>query len=211
VTAALAGRWHAVAIPVLTGLLVSGGGLVALGVLLREDTSVGALAVLLGVVGAGVGLTTAPVVAAALAAAGAPRAGLAAATVNVARELGGVVAVAGLGALAVTRLSSRLTATLVDAGIHAAQRPELLDALLGARTSEVRTLLLRDIGISRTLRVRAGLEEAATASFLSSTRLILVAAGCVLLALAALSAWLLRPLPTAPPDARLHDPRNQPG
>lgn len=192
-TAALAGRWHAVAAPVLLGLLLSGGGLMVLGLRLREGTSEEEVRVLLGVVGAGVGLTTAPVVTAALTSAGEHRGGLAAASINVARELGGVVAVAGLGALAVTRLASRLTATLVDAGVASGQRPALLDALLGARTTEVRRLLLKDIGLSRTLRVRSGLQDAATASFLSSTRLILVTAGAVLLVLGVLSGWLLRP------------------
>ena len=193
VTAAAAGRWHAVAAPVAVGLLLAGGGLMALGFRLREGTSEDELRLLLAVVGAGVGLTTAPVVTAALASAGQARAGLAAASINVARELGGVVAVAGLGALAVSRLSATLTVTLNKAGVPAAKQPAMLDALLGARTDDVRRQLLHDIGLVRTLKLGSGLSDAATASFIASTRLILQAAGGALLVAALLSAWLLRP------------------
>ncbi len=193
VTAFLAGRWHAVAVPVLLGLLIAGGALLALGLRLREGTSESELRLLMGVIGAGVGLTTAPVVTAALASAGEARAGLAAATINVSRELGGVVAVAGLGALAVAQLARELTATLTRGGVPTAQQPEVLDALLGARNDEVRQLLLRDVGIEKTLQLRETLADAATASFISSTQLILVAAGGSLLACGLVSAWLLRP------------------
>ena len=144
VTAALAGRWHAVATPVAAGLLLAGGGLVALGVQLQEETSDGELRLLLGLVGAGVGLTTAPVVTAALASAGEARAGLAAASINVARELGGVVAVAGLGALAVARLSSRLTTDAPQRWRPVRQATGAARRAAGARTDEVRALLLRD-------------------------------------------------------------------
>jgi DHA2 family methylenomycin A resistance protein-like MFS transporter len=200
VTAALAGRWHAVARPVALGLLLAGGGLVALGVTLKEGTSDNDLRVLLGIVGAGVGLTTAPVVTAALASAGEARGGLAAASINVARELGGVVAVAGLGALAVARLSSTLDDTLIKAGVAAGRRPELLDALLGARTDEVRRRLLQDIGVAKTLQLGSGLADTATSSFISSTRLILQAGGGVLLLAGVVSAWLLRPAPAHAED-----------
>jgi DHA2 family methylenomycin A resistance protein-like MFS transporter len=193
VVAPLVARWHAVAAPVLLGLLLAGGGLLALGVVLTSDTSGTMLGVLLGAVGVGVGLTTTPVVAAALASAGQARAGLAAAGITVARELGGVVAVAGLGALAVSRLTSALTGLLDGVGVTPERRPVLLDALLAARTSEVRTLLLHDVGLEKTLRLGSGLADSATASFVGSTRLTLQAAGGVLLAVGLLSAWLLRP------------------
>ncbi len=193
VTAALAGRWRAVARPVVAGLLLAAAGLLLLGLRLREGLGGGELSALLGVVGAGVGLTTAPVVTAALAVAGQARAGLAAAGVNVARELGGVVAVAGLGALAVSRLSTQLSAALTTGGVPRADQPAILDALLGARTDEVRTLLLERVGVTRTLQLRGALNDAATASFVSSTSTVLVVAGAVLLVAAAVSGVLLRP------------------
>ena len=201
VIAPLAGRVRTTAAPVALGLMLAAGGLLALGATLGAATGGLHLGLLLAAVGAGVGLTTAPVVTAALDVAGAPRAGLAAATVNVARELGGVVAVAGLGALAVARLSARLGATLVAAGVSPGRRPVVLDALLGARRDEVGRLLLQDLGLGRTLALGSRLADVATASFVASTRLVLDGAGVVLLVAAASCAVLLRRHPTRGPRA----------
>jgi DHA2 family methylenomycin A resistance protein-like MFS transporter len=197
VVAPLAGRWTAVARPVVIGLVVAGGGLVALGVVLREDTSRLTLELLLGLIGAGVGMTTAPVVTAALASAGEARAGVAAAGINVARELGGVVAVAGLGALAVSRLTSRLDAVLAAGGVPGSKRPHLLDLLLQADSSAVRKELLHDVDLRSALKLGSGLADTATASFVGSTRVVLQSAGGTLLVLALLSGYLLRPRPRA--------------
>lgn len=195
VAAPLAGRLHAVAAPVAAGLVVAGGGLLTLGLVLDEELGHPALEVLLGVVGVGVGLTTAPVVTAALAAAGEARAGLAAASVNVARELGGVVAVAGLGALAVSRLTARLTQVLTDGGVTPSKQPHLLDLLLRADSDGVRKLLLNDIGIEKTLKLGNGLAGTATDSFVGSTRVVLQVAGATLIALAVVSGRLLSRAP----------------
>ena len=192
VVAPVAARLRATALPVALGLLVSAGGLLALGVVLREDTGHPLLEVLLAVVGAGVGLTTAAVVSSAVDAAGSERAGLAAATVNVARELGGVVAVAGLGALAVARLTARLSDRLTSAGVSSGQKPHLLDLLLQADSDGVRRQLLRDIGVDGTLKLGNGLVDTASASFVASTRVVLVVAGAFLLLLSAVTGRLLR-------------------
>ena len=145
----------------------------------------------LAVVGVGVGLTTAPVVATTLAVAGERRAGLASASVTVARELGGVVAVAGLGALAVARLTARLTDLLVSLGVPRAQQPEMLDALLRADKPTVRKQLVDAVGVDRALGAYQSFQSTATASFASSTRWVLGTAGVVLLLLAGVSARLL--------------------
>ena len=188
--APLVGRWRATALPVAAGLLLAGAGLLGLGTTLSAATGPLPLGLLLAMTGAGVGLTSAPVVAAALAEAGPRRAGLAAATVNVGRELGGVVAVAGLGALAVSRLSARLEAALV--GVSPGQRPVVLDALLSGRTKDVRRLLLTDLGLARTLAIGGRIAEVASASFVASTRLMLDGAGALLLLAAVACALLLR-------------------
>jgi DHA2 family methylenomycin A resistance protein-like MFS transporter len=193
VTAPLAGRTRAVVAPVVVGLLVAGGGLLALGLVLERSTSHRTLEVLLAVVGAGVGLTTAPVVTVALATAGQARAGLAAASVNVARELGGVVAVAGLGALAVSRLTHRLTDVLVASGVPVEKRPALLDALLSARADDVRSLFVHAVSVEKVLKFGSGVRDSAKASFVDSTQLILQASGFGLLVLALLCGYLLRP------------------
>lgn len=191
VTAPLAGRLKAVAGPVVVGLALTAVALLALGLVLEADTSRSALMLWLAVAGAGVGLTTAPVVTAVLAVAGPGRAGLGAGAVSVARELGGVVAIGGLGAVAVARLSDRLTATLADLGVSAGARDGLLDAMLGARTAEARRLLLDDVGVERALAGASRLTQAATDSFVASAQLVLLASAAVLVLSAAASGVLL--------------------
>lgn len=198
VTAPLGGRGRGTRTPVVTGLLLAASGLLALGLRLGASTGRVELGLLLAVVGAGVGLTTAPLVTAALTAAGPERSGLAAATVNVAREFGGVVAVAGLGTLAVVRLSHRLEEALRAGGVAARDRPALVDALLGARTDEVRRLVLQDLGLGPALKLGSTLTDTATASFVASTRLVLAGAGMVLLLAAAGAALLLAERPHGP-------------
>lgn len=195
VTSALTGRWHAVLLPVIAGLVTAGAGLVWLGLSLDDSSSRSEIGFLLALIGFGIGLTTAPLVTAALTAAGPAQAGVAAAGVSMARELGGVIAVGGLGSVAVARLSNQLTDALTAAGVAAEGRPGLVEALLGARKDEVRKLLLHELGLDRTLALNQSLTDTATASFLASTQLILVLAGAVLVAGAAACWPLLRRTP----------------
>ena len=196
VTAPLAGRWagrRGSRSPVVVGLAMTGVALLGLGALLTVHASGMLLGTALAVAGVGVGLTTAPVVTASLGAVAADRGGLASATVSVARELGGVVAVAGLGALAVTRLGAGLTRSLLRLGVAPGQTRPLVDALLEVRTGEVARLLLRDLGLDGALKARLPLQAAAEVSFTASTRVVLSGAGLVLLVTAAVCAVLLRP------------------
>lgn len=170
------------------GLLVAGAGLLSLGVALSTGTGTAALVAWLAVIGAGAGVTTAPAVQAVLSGAGPGREGLASSSVAAARELGGVVAVGGLGAVAVGRLTSRLTDLVVATGVPSGQRQALLDALLSADKPEVRRQLVESVGAVRALRVSQGFQDAATASFVTSTKVVLVAAGAALPVLALLSA-----------------------
>ncbi len=190
-TAALTSRWHAVVVPVVGGLVLAGTGLLGLAAAVDLDVSDRTIACWLVLVGIGVGLTTGPVVATTLDSAGERRSGLASASVTVARELGGVVAVAGLGAIAVARLTSRLTDSLVGLGVPGAARQPLLDALLRADRPEVRKQLIDAVGVERTLGAYQRFQGTATASFATSTRWVLGAAGVTLLVLAVACAWLL--------------------
>ena len=85
------------------------------------------------------------------------------------------------------RLSRRLT----EAGVSERQKPHLLDLLLQADKAGIRRQLLHDIGVDRTLKLGDGLQDTATASFVSSTRVVLVVAG-LLVALAGPTARMLR-------------------
>ena len=184
VTAALAGRWRAVVLPVVLGLLLGGAGLLVLGLRLREDLGATELGTLLAVIGAGVGLTTAPVVSVAL---GSPV------------RIGPAWPRPGSTWPGSSAASSRSPGSGPSrwpgcppswprpwraAGSPPSTAPRSLDALLGARNDEVRPLLLQGVGVVRTLRLREALSDAATASFVSSTGMVLVVAGIVLLALA---------------------------
>jgi MFS family permease len=191
VTAVLSYRWAAVVLPALLGLVAAGIGLLGLATALHVGVGPGPVRAWLALVGAGAGLTTAPVVARSLAAAGEARAGLASASVSVARELGGVVAVAGLGAVAVARLTARLTDTMVRAGVPAPDRPAMLDALLSADKPEVRRQLVESVGVDRALAAYDHFVNGATDSFVTSTKWVLALGGAALLLLALVSALLL--------------------
>jgi DHA2 family multidrug resistance protein-like MFS transporter len=178
---------------VLVGLLLTAGGLALTGLRLRDDVGDLEVLALLGVCGVGIGLATAPLVAASLDAVSATRSGLAAATVNVARELGGVVAVAGLGAVVVARLGSDLTARLLALGVPGGRADVLVEALLrGATQREVVDLSAGEVPFAALLVLRA----AAETSYVLSVRLALLGAAGVLLVAAAVCARTL--------EARVH-------
>jgi DHA2 family methylenomycin A resistance protein-like MFS transporter len=171
-------------LPVVVGLMVAAAGLAALGARLSAALGTTELAALLAVCGVGLGLATAPVVTASLDAVAGERSGLAGATVNVARELGGVVAVAGLGALVVARLSDDLLTRLLSLGVPGERADVLVEALLrGAGQSEVLELGEGQVPFEALL----GLRSAAEASYVVSVRVALVGAA-VLLAVSALAA-----------------------
>lgn len=191
VTAPVAGRWAAArgpAPPVVVGLVMTALGLALTGLRLTEQIADLELGLLLGLCGVGIGLTTAPVVTASLDAVARSRSGLAAATVNVARELGGIVAVAGLGALVVARLGIDLTRRLLDLGVPGSRSDVLVEALLrGASEPEVLQLSAGEVPLEALLQLRA----AAEASYVDSVRLALVGAAVVVLVSAALAGrWL---------------------
>lgn len=191
VTAPVAGRWAAARgprPPVLAGLLLTATGLALTGARLAEELGDLELGLLLALSGVGIGLTTAPVVTASLDAVASSRSGLAAATVNVAREVGGVVAVAGLGALVVARLGTDLTTRLLGLGVPDARSESLVEALLrGASQSEVLRLADGQVPLDALLLLRG----AAEASYVTSVRLALLGAAVVMVLSAAVCArWL---------------------
>jgi DHA2 family methylenomycin A resistance protein-like MFS transporter len=190
--APLAGRWASRSgprVPATAGLAAAALGLGLLALRLEVDLGDRELAVLLALCGAGLGLATAPVVTAALDAVATARSGLAAASVNVARELGGVVAVAGLGALAVARLSDDLTTRLLSLGVPGGKVEVVVDALLrGAGQGEVLRIADGQVPVEAVLQLRTAAEQ----SYVGSVQLALGGAAAVLLA-AALAAAVSLP------------------
>jgi DHA2 family methylenomycin A resistance protein-like MFS transporter len=191
VVAPLAGRWassRGPRAPAATGLALAAAALGVLAVTLDRDLGERTLVLVLAVTGAGLGLATAPVVTASLDAVSTARSGLGAASVNVARELGGVVAVAGLGALAVARLTADLVSRLVSAGIPRPQVDALVGALLrGASQNEVLRLLTGDVPFGAVLQLRTVAET----SYIGSVRLAVGGAAAVLAVAAVVCAGTL--------------------
>jgi predicted MFS family arabinose efflux permease len=176
-------------LPVVTGLLVSAVSVLLLGQALSPDIGGLRLGLLLGAVGVGLGLTGAPVVAASLDAVGSRRRGLAAAVVNAAREVGGIIAVGGLGAVVVSRLAADLTTRLVALGVAPDRSAVLVDAVL---RGEDQTQVVRRAGPTVGLDALLQLRRLASLSYVSSTRLALTGAAGLLVAAAAISATTLR-------------------
>jgi len=110
--------------------------------------------------------------------------------VNVARELGGVVAVAGLGAVVVARLSGDLTGQLRDLGVPGGRTEVLVEALLrGATNNEVIRLAEGQVPLDVLLRLR----PIAEVSYVGSVRLALLGAAAVALLCAVLTGRWLQP------------------
>jgi EmrB/QacA subfamily drug resistance transporter len=82
----------------------------------------------LPLLGAGMGLCFAPISIAIMSRVEPARAGMASAVSNTARELGGVVGIAALGAVLTARLSHRLTSLLDEAQVPAADARRVVDA-----------------------------------------------------------------------------------
>lgn len=189
VPAALLAHRRGPRLPVVSGLVLAAVGLVLLGEALSPGIGAVHLGVLLSVVGVGLGLTAAPVVVASLDAVGSSRSGLAAGVVNTAREVGGVVAVGGLGALVVARLGADLTSRVVALGVPGGRAEVLVDAVL---RGEDQTVVARRAGPTVGLDALLKLRGLAGESYVGSTRLAFLGAAGLLLVAAAVAATTLR-------------------
>ena len=122
----ISGSWTArrgPRVPMVVGCLAAGGGMFVVDALLKPTVSVGPLAAALALVGFGLGLALVAVTAAVLSLVPAERSGMAASTVNTSRQLGGVLAVAILGAVINARLIDDLDSKLSRSGCRRSSRP----------------------------------------------------------------------------------------
>jgi DHA2 family methylenomycin A resistance protein-like MFS transporter len=175
-------------LPVVAGLVVAALSMLLLAWALSPTIGAARLGLLLGAVGVGLGLTGAPVVAASLDAVASERRGLAAGVVNAAREVGGIVAVGGLGAVVVSRLGSDLTSRLVALGVTPGKSAVLVDAVLrGEDQTQVIKRAGPTVGLDALLRLR----HLAALSYVGSTRLALIGAAATLASAAAIAAATL--------------------
>jgi MFS family permease len=128
----LAGRLTAARGPrpaMLAGCLCAGAGMFAVSVQLDPNAAAVPLAAALALVGFGLGLALVAVTAGVLAAVPATRSGMAASTVNTSRQVGGVFAVAILGAVVNGRLVSELTGKLISLGVPGIFRALVINAV----------------------------------------------------------------------------------
>jgi EmrB/QacA subfamily drug resistance transporter len=128
----LAGSWTAARGPrgsMALGCLLSGGGMLAVDALLKPSVSIAPLAAALAAAGLGLGLALVAVTAAVLSIVPAERSGMAASTVNTSRQLGGVLAVAILGAVVNARLVADLGTRLTRLGVPSSLKPLVLHAV----------------------------------------------------------------------------------
>jgi DHA2 family methylenomycin A resistance protein-like MFS transporter len=176
-------------LPVVAGLVVAATSVLLLGWALSPDLGAVPLGLLLAAVGVGLGLTGAPVVAASLDAVASERRGLAAGMVNAAREVGGVIAIGGLGAVVVSRLAADLTSRLVALGVTPGKSAVLVDAVL---RGEDQTTVIKRAGPTVGLDALLKLRHLAAVSYVNSTRLALIGAAALLLVAAAVAATTLR-------------------
>jgi EmrB/QacA subfamily drug resistance transporter len=126
------GRWTArvgARIPVVSGCLLFGAGLLLTDQYLNSDPAYLPLAIALADAGAGVGVTIAPTTFAATSAVRPERVGMASSTVNTSREIGAVLGTAVLGAIVNAQLTGHLTDELRRLGVPTNFQGIVIDAV----------------------------------------------------------------------------------
>ncbi|HWE81372.1 MAG TPA: MFS transporter [Gaiellaceae bacterium] len=199
----VAGIWTAergARAPMLVGCLLAAGGMFAVDGLLKPSVSVAPLAAALALVGLGLGIALVAVTAAVLSIVPAQRSGMAASTLNTSRQLGGVLAVAILGAVVNARLVSDLTAKLSAIGIPPIFQTEIIHAVTsgGLPANAQQAVAANPLAAAEALTHPGALSkilDSAEAAFGSGLHVALVVAAVILLAGGALSL-----LATPPPQ-----------
>jgi MFS family permease len=187
----VAGDWtatHGPRAPMALGCGLSGGAMFAVDALLKPSVSFAALAASLAVVGFGIGLALVALTSAVLAIVPPERSGMAASTVNTSRELGGVLAVAILGAVVNAQIVGRLGEQLSTLGVPDIFRNLIINAVThgGLPANAAQAAATNPIAAANKDLV-AQVLKAAEADFGHGLHIVLVIAASVLLAGAAVS------------------------
>ena len=191
-------RWAArrgPARPLVGGLALASVACAGLDAAVVRPIPVAATIAALTALGVGFGLVVAPMVGTVLARVPARRSGMGAASVTAAREVGGVMGVAILGAIVNALLFSRLTHRLQNLGIPLHYRDVVIDAIrkgaplpkhTGSGSGSLISKLLGSVRQSLTDRT----VDIGKGAYVDSVRSALVVAVCVLAA-GAVGVWLL--------------------
>ena len=190
----VAGKWsagHRPRLPMTIGCAVAAVGIFLVDAQMGPNVATFSLALSLAIVGFGLGLALVALTSSVLSTIAAERSGMAASAVNTSRELGGVLAVAVLGAVVNGRLVAQLQDRLSSLGIPAPFRKVVVDAVttgqfsLGSASSN--PLALGNLGVF------AKVIEAAEAAFGDGLHIALLIAGSLLVGAAVVSYGGLRP------------------
>jgi EmrB/QacA subfamily drug resistance transporter len=186
-----AGAWTAARgprAPMALGCLLSGGGMFLVDHLLKPHIALGELAGALAIVGFGLGLALVAVTAAVLAIVPAERSGMAASTVNTSRQLGGVLAVAILGAVINARLVGELTSKLTGLGVPGDLQAVVVHAVThGGLPANAQLAILTNPVVAAHPSVLGKILDAAETAFGHALRVGLTVAAAILLAGAVVS------------------------
>jgi EmrB/QacA subfamily drug resistance transporter len=175
--------------PMVSGCLVAGVAMFGVARLLNPHPSFVALAAVLAVVGFGLGLALVAVSAAVLAVVPPERSGMAASTLNTSRELGGVLAVAILGAVVNGRLLAELTRKLDELGVPKPFHSLIINAVThGGVPANATEAAQSNPLVAANLGLVARVLSAAEAAFGHGLHVALVVAASILLAGAATAA-----------------------
>jgi EmrB/QacA subfamily drug resistance transporter len=184
--------------PMAIGCLLAGGAMFGVAALLNPHPSFAGLAAVLAVVGFGLGLALVAVSEAVLAVVPAERSGMAASTLNTSRELGGVLAVAILGAVVNGRLIAELTRKLNELGVPQAFHSLVINAVThggvpanAAAAAKTNPLFAADLPLV------AKVLTAAEAAFGHGLHIALVVAASTLLAGALIAGVTVKNAPSA--------------
>jgi len=179
--------------PMTSGCVLAGGAMFGVSHLLHPHPSFAALAAVLAVVGFGLGLALVAVSAAVLAIVPAERSGMGASTLNTSRELGGVLAVAILGAVINGRLVGDLGHKLVTMGAPKALREIVISSIThgGLPASAAQAALLNPV-VAANLKLLPQVLSAAETAFGNGLHAALTVAAGILLAGALTAATTMR-------------------
>jgi EmrB/QacA subfamily drug resistance transporter len=133
VSSLFTGRWVGRAgsrVPLTVGCVLAGLGVLLTDAVIGPHASISTLGWTMGLAGIGFGIIVVPVNATALISIPAANSGMAASTINTSRELGAVTGVAALGSIVNGQLTVNLTHRLVQLGIPAAFRGEIITAVI---------------------------------------------------------------------------------
>ncbi|HZO96927.1 MAG TPA: MFS transporter [Gaiellaceae bacterium] len=182
--------------PMAVGCLLAGGSMFAVDALLDPRPSFAGLAAALAAVGFGLGLALVAVSAAVLTLVPPERSGMAASTLNTSRELGGVLAVAILGAVVNGRLVGELGRKLDEIGVPPALHSLIVNAVThGGVPANAAQAAKENPIVAANLGLVARILTAAETAFGNGLHVALLVAAAILLAGALTAAVTVRTSP----------------